>query len=184
MAAEERAERNPAVSFAWRFSGALRLGGAAFADVELDRHAMGQAISMVVIAGLARGVGAFEAEGWVGLFGGAVVALAVWLCAGVLIWSVGVRHFGYDANLPELLRTIGFAAAPLVFLALCAAPLEGLEVWVQLGAHTWASLALVVAVREALDVSWNRALVVCALTLALTLGLLFVVSFLFVAGLA
>jgi hypothetical protein len=72
----------------------------------------------------------------------------------------------------------------LVFLALCAAPLGGLEVGVQLGAHAWATLALVVAVREALDVSWSRALVVCGLALALTLGVLFVVSFLFVAGLA
>lgn len=182
--AEKKAERNPAVSFAWRFCGALRLGGEAFEDVELDAHAMGQAIAVVVIAGLARGVGAFAAEGWAGLFGGAVLGLAVWLCAGVLIWGVGVRRFGYNADFPELLRTIAFAAAPLVFLALCAAPLGGLEVWLQIGVHSWATLALVVAVREALDVSWNRALVVCSLALALTLGVLFVVSFLCVAGLA
>jgi hypothetical protein len=184
MAAAENVERSPAVSFAWRFSGALRLGGEAFEDVELDPHAMGQAIAMVVIAGLARGLGAFEAEGWAGLLGGAVLGLAVWLCAGVLIWGVGVRRLGYDADFPELLRTIAFAAAPLVFLALCAAPIGGLELWVQIGAHSWATLALVVAVREALDVSWNRALVVCTIALALTLGVLFVVSFLFVAGLA
>ena len=41
-----------------------------------------------------------------------------------------------------------------------------------------------VAVREALDVPLDRALLVCALALGVTLGLIFILGFLFVAGLA
>lgn len=162
----------------------MRLAGAAFEDVESDRRAMGQAAAVVLAGGLARGVGAYPAEGSVALLGSPVVAVIVWLCAGALIWGVGVKRFHYDADYPELVRTIGFAAAPLLFLALAALPLGPLEAMIWVGAHVWATLALIVAVREALDVPLERAVVVCALALAVTLGTLFVVGLLFVAGLA
>ncbi len=184
MASAQPAPGRPSASFPRRLFGALRLEGAAFESVEQDPHSMSQAAALVVVAGLARGVGAFSSEGWPALLGSPVVAVAVWLASGVLIHGIGVRRFGYSSDYPELLRTIAFAAAPLLLLAGCALPLGGGVSWLWVGAHAWATLALVVAVREALDVPLDRALLVCALALGVTLGLLFVLGFLLVAGLA
>ena len=47
-------------------------------------------------------------------------------------------------------------------------------------AHAWAILALIVAAREALDVSTQQALVVCVLSLLVALALLFLLGILFV----
>ncbi len=184
MASAEPVPARPRASFVRRLLGALRLEGRAFESVEEDPNAMPQAAAVVVVAGLARGVGALASEGWPALIGSPVVAVVVWLASGVLIWGIGVRKFHYTSDYPELLRTTAFAAAPLLVLAGCALPLGGLSTWLWLGAHAWATLALVVAVREALDVPLDRALVVCALALGVTLGLLFVLGFLLVAGLA
>ncbi|MDJ0849975.1 MAG: YIP1 family protein [Myxococcota bacterium] len=184
MASVQPAASRPTASFARRLVGALGLRGAAFESVEEDPNSIVQAAALVVGAGLARGVGAFASEGWPALLGSPVVAVVVWLACGVLIWGIGVRRFGYASDYPELLRTIAFAAAPLLLLAACALPLGGLVTALWIGAHAWATLALVVAVREALDVPLDRALLVCALALGVTLGLIFILGFLFVAGLA
>jgi hypothetical protein len=184
MAAVENTQRNAMASLVWRVSGALRLGGAAFEDAEQDRGAMGQAAAVVVAAGFARGLGVLHDEGVVGLIGSPIIAVAVWLGAGVMIWGIGVKRLHYSADYPELLRTIGFAAAPLLFLALGGLPLGALRPWLWVGAHVWATLALVVATREALDVPLIRALGVCALALGVTLATVLVVSFLLVAGIA
>ncbi len=184
MTAVENAQRNAIASLIWRVCGALRLEGAAFGDVERDRGAMGQAAAVVVAAGFARGLGVLQDEGVVGLIGSPIIAIAVWLSAGVVIWGIGVQRLHYSADYPELLRTIGFAAAPLLLLALGGPPIGVLRHWLWVGAHVWATLALVVAIREALDVPLTRALVVCALALGVTLATLLVVSFLLVAGIA
>ena len=169
-----------AKSFGSRVASALALRGEAFRDVEHHPEALLQSAALVGVAGLARGVGAFASEGMVGLVGSVLVALAVWACAAVLIWGIGVKRFGYTADFPEVLRTIGFAAAPLLFLVLGALPLgvAGTVLWV--GCHAWATAALAVAVREALDVTSARALMVCLLALAVTLGVLFVMGILVV----
>jgi hypothetical protein len=180
MASSEGAVRGLGASFAWRLFGALRLAKEVFEDIEGDRGALRQAAGLVVVAGLARGLGAFGSEGLAGLVGSPIVALVVWLVAGVLIWGIGVKRFGYSSDYFELLRTTGFAAAPLLFLALCALPLGAFEAWLWAGLHAWAMLVLVIAVREALDVPTMRALVVCALALGVTLAVFFVVGLLLV----
>jgi hypothetical protein len=174
-------------SFAARFLGALKLDGRAFEAVEGDPHALPQAAAVVVLGGLGRGIG--EALGepgsarfWVELIGSPIVGVIIWLVGATLIWGIGVRRFGYTSDYPELLRTLGFAAAPLVVLVLAALPvgIVGSVVWVL--AHGWAMLALVVAVRAALDVPLAQALTVCLLALAATLGSLFVAGLLLVGG--
>ena len=80
-------------------------------SAEADRAALGQAALLVILASVARGVGAFEAEGLIGLVGSPLVGLGVWLAGSTLIWGIGVKRFGYTSDYPELLRTVGFAAA-------------------------------------------------------------------------
>jgi hypothetical protein len=171
-------QRTPG-SFAGRILGALRLDGSVFEDVENDPGAMGQATLLVIAAGLARGVGALPEEGVWALVGSPLVAIATWLGGSVLIWGIGVKRFEYTSDYPELLRTLGFAAPPLLFLVLCALPIGVVALWVWFVAHAWATLVMVVAVREALDVTGIRALIVCALAFGVTLMLLFVVGLLF-----
>lgn len=167
------------MSFGRRVLGALGLEARAFEDVERDAGALGQAGLLVLLAGLARGTGVLEREGLIGLLGSPVVAVVVWLVASLLIWGIGVRRFAYSSDYPELVRTLGFAAAPLLLLALSALPLGAFEPVLWVGAHAWASAALLVAVREALDVPMSRALVVCALALGVTLALFFAAGLLF-----
>jgi hypothetical protein len=161
------------MSFGRRVLGALGLRASVFEDVEGDAGALGQAGLLVLLAGLARGVGFFEQEGLIGLLGSPIVAVVVWLVASLLIWGIGVRRFAYSSDYPELVRTLGFAAAPLLLLVLCVLPLGGFEPALWIGAHVWACVALLVAVREALDVTMSRALVVCALALGVTLAVFF-----------
>ncbi|MBW2267385.1 MAG: YIP1 family protein [Deltaproteobacteria bacterium] len=160
------------VSFPRRIGGALGLAPEVFRDIERDPRALVQAAAVVVAAGAARGIGAFSDEGRAGLVGSAVVAVATWLLAGTLIWLVGVKRFACRSELPEVLRTLGFAAAPLLLLALGALPLGPAHPWLWVGAHVWATLALAVATREALDVGVHRALAVCVLALAVGFALL------------
>jgi hypothetical protein len=176
-------------SFGARFLGALKLDGNTFEAVERDLHALPQAAAVVVLGGLARGIGEVSSEPgsariWVELIGSPLVGVIVWLVAATLIWGIGVRRFGYTSDYPELLRTLGFAAAPLVILVLTALPggFVGSLIWVL--AHGWATLALVVATRAALDVPSAQALFVCVLALAATLGALFVAGLLLVGGAA
>lgn len=169
-------------SLAARMVLAMRLDASVYEEVEEDRSALAQAALVVLLAGLARGVGAFPQEGWIGIAGSPAVGIVIWLVGATMIWGVGVQRFGYSSDYPELLRTLGFAAAPLVWLAVCALPLGAAARAVQALVHAWAILALVVAVREALDVSSTRALVVCLTVLAITLGLLFLVGLFFVGA--
>jgi hypothetical protein len=139
---------------------------------ESDPSALLQATGLVLAAGVARGIGAFGSEGTAGLIGSTAVGLATWLVAGSLIWAVGVKRFGCSSDLPEVLRTLRFAAAPLLLLALGALPLGVAHSSVWEGAHAWAMLALVVAARAALDINIPRALAVCAIAFVIGLGLL------------
>lgn len=162
----------PRTSFAQRIAGSFLLNSRVFEDIERDPSALIQATLVVVAAGMARGIGAFGTEGMAGLIGSPAVGVATWLVAGSIIWAVGVKRFGCSSDLPELLRTLGFAAAPLLLLALGALPLGEAHSSLWIAAHSWAAIALVVAVREALDVSTRGALAACVFAIAVGFVLL------------
>lgn len=172
MASTEPTIHRSHESFAHRVGGALRLAPETFKDIERDPRALAQAAALVSMAGVARGVGAFAEEGVTGLIGSAALGLVTWLIAGALIWTIGVRLFACSSSFPEVIRTLGFATAPLLLLALGALPLGPAREWLWLGAHIWATLALGIATREALDIGTRRALVVCVLALAVGFAVL------------
>ena len=96
----------------------------------------------------------------------------------MLVWTIGRRRFSRSATFSEVMRTVGFAAAPLLVLALRALPLGAADQVIWIGAHAWATLALAMATREALDINTGEALWVCLLaviagfTLLALLGML------------
>jgi hypothetical protein len=163
-------------SFVGRVVGAARLDSRIYEEVEADPTAIGQAMAVVGAAALASGVGSLES--------GATTAVAAvvggfvgWFVWALLTWLIGTRLLpepGTSADLGQLLRTIGFSAAPGLLNVLGLVPVVGLLV--ALVAAIWQLVAMVVAVRQALDYrSTGRAVLVCVIGwvfyLALSIGL-------------
>lgn len=149
-------------SFVDRVVGAARLDVRTYEEVEADTSATPQAMGLVVLAALASGVGAIGTGG-AGVFATVVGALVGWVVWASLIWLIGavlLPEKQTEADIGQLLRTIGFAAAPGLLLVLRLLPLIGafvaLLVWI------WQLATTVVAVRQALDYKGTgRAVAVC-----------------------
>lgn len=165
-------------SFLARFLGALRLDATVFEEVEHDTGALPQAAAVVAIAGLARGIQVLPEQGWVGAVASGLAAFVMWFAVATAITVIGVRIFHGTSNFGELLRTLGFAAAPLVVLPFCALPLGTISTALSTLVHAVAVGALVLAVRQALDTNTTRALIVCAGAIGLGLALLFLLGIL------
>jgi peptidoglycan/xylan/chitin deacetylase (PgdA/CDA1 family) len=154
-------------TFFYRLMGAAMLDGGTYEQIENDhRHATWQAILIVVLASLAAGYGA-RLQVWAGpgaFVRVALISLVIWMAWAVLTLQIGSRVLPEretHADTGEMLRTIGFAAAPGVLLAFGAIPGATLPVFVI--ATIWMFAAMVVAIRHALDYSTiGRALAVCA----------------------
>lgn len=165
-------------SFAARFLGAMRLDASIFEEVEHDPGALGQAAAVVAIAGLARGIQVLPEQGWVAAGASLVASFAMWFAVTAAVTAIGVRIFHGTSNFAELLRTLGFAAAPLVILAVGALPLGDFGTALSALIHAAAVGALVLAVRQALDTNTTRALIVCVGAVGLGLALLFLLGIL------
>jgi hypothetical protein len=159
--------------FVYRAMGAAMLDNAMYEGIEADRSINLQAALVVLLSSLAAG---FGAGGWrVGdlrvfltLSG---FALITWLLWAVLTHQVGTHLLperDTRATIGELLRTVGFSAAPGLLFVFAAFPVATVPVFV--ASTAWMFVAMVVAVRHALDYrSWPRALAVCGIAFAITL---------------
>jgi hypothetical protein len=149
-------------SFVERVVGAARLDAKIYEEVEADPTAMGQAMAVVAASALAAGVGSIG-SGATGAVAAVVGGIVGWFLWAVVTWLVGTKLLpepGTSADLGQMLRTIGFSAAPGLLNVLGIIPLVGLVVW--LVAAVWQLVAMVVAVRQALDyTSTGRAVLVC-----------------------
>jgi hypothetical protein len=166
-----------------RFLGALTLDPAAYENVEADRRSAMHSVIVVMAICVAGGVGAigFGLVGITGFVTGAILSLGAWLVWAVTIIALGTGLLAEPqtkSDLPELLRVLGFAAAPGVFIAFAAMPAAAPIVLVIVAA--WMIAAAVVAVRQALDYrSTARAVAVCVAGAALSFGAMSAVGLLF-----
>ena len=172
-------------TFIRRLMGAAMLDVATYEEVEADRSATTQALTVVVLSSLAAGIGARGTSGGaatVAFFATtSVLALITWASFALLTFEIGARILPVadtHVDVGELLRTLGFAATPGLIQVFGVFP--GATVPVFTLAIVWALAASIVAVRQALDyTSTRRALAVCCVglllsfTIALVLGLLF-----------
>jgi hypothetical protein len=152
-------------TFGARMTGALRLRGETFEDIEHDGSAIGQALSVVLLSSLATGIGSIGQHGSRFLVPGIAFALAGWVVWAALVYVIGtqfMREPQTEADIGQLMRTTGFAAAPGVFAVARAVPIVG--EWLMFSVSIWMALAMLVAVRQALDFTsiW-RALAVVAI---------------------
>ena len=154
-------------SFLERVIGALRLDAATYEEVEHDPSSLGQAAGVVALAALAAAIGA-ASRGGGSAVGTVLGALLGWLVSTAFVWVVGVRFMNHTSDYRELLRTLGFASAPQVLLVVAGVPVLG--ALIGLAAWLWQLVAYVVAVRQALDVTTGRAVVVCLLATLLSVA--------------
>jgi hypothetical protein len=144
---------------------AAKLDVSLYEEVEADRDATGQAVSVVILSSLAMGVGSYSEVGMRGLIGGALVALVGWFAWALLTYWIGTRLLPEpqtQADLGQMLRTTGFSSSPGVLRLFAVVP--GLWSLVVYGTSVWMLAAMVVAVRQALDYKGTlRPLSVCAL---------------------
>ncbi len=165
-------------SYINRIVGAARLDAHTYEEVEADTRAMSQAMGVVVLSSVAAGVGTIAKGGMAGILLGVLTALLGWYVWAVVTYFIGTRVFPEartQTNLGELLRTIGFSSSPGLIRVLGLIP--GLAGPVFLIAAIWMLVAMVVAVRQALDyTSTLRALGVCVIGWVIQ-GLIFTLLF-------
>jgi hypothetical protein len=146
-----------------RMMRAAKLDVQLYEEVEKDETAMTQAMTVVLLSSLAGGVGSLGAVGLWGLLVGLVAALVGWFVWAFLTYFIGTKLLPEPqtkADLGELLRTIGFSSSPGVIRVLGVVPFLG--VIAMFAASIWMLVAMVIAVRQALDYqsTW-RAVGVC-----------------------
>lgn len=152
-------------SFKDRMIRAAKLDVSLYEEVEADKGAMGQAMGVVVLSSIAAGLGSIERVGVSGIFMGTIIALIGWYIWAYLTYLIGTKLLPEPqtkADHGELLRTIGFSSSPGLIRILGIIP--GMSQIVFLVAGIWMLVAMVIAVRQALDYqSTLRAVGVCAI---------------------
>jgi hypothetical protein len=144
---------------------AARLDVNLYEEVEADTNTMGQATTVVVLSSLAAGIGSFAQLGVAGIVILTLGTLLGWYVWAYLTYFIGTRLLAEPqtkADLGELLRTIGFSSSPGLIRVLGIIP--GLNQLVFFVAGVWMLVAMIIAVRQALDyTSTWRAIAVCVI---------------------
>lgn len=165
-----------------RFLAALALDPRVFEEVEADRGATGQALVVVLLAAVGAGFGnaGLGSEARPVLVAITIGSVVTWAAWALLIYLLGTKVMperGTRSDLGEVLRTLGFAAAPG---ALRAFEVFGNTRWFVLPLTAiWMVAAMVVAIRQALDyTSTARAITLSLLGWAVSFGVAIVVGLL------
>jgi hypothetical protein len=165
-------------SFGERMIGAARLDAATYEEVEADTTATGQAALVVVISSLCIALGAQLHAGVGGVIAVTVLRLIAWWAWALVAWLIGTRLLpgpSTEADVGQLLRTVGFASAPGVAAILGVVP--GTQGVVNIVVSLWMLATMVVAVRQALDYeTTGRAIAVVVIGFLVYLLIAFVLT--------
>jgi len=152
-------------TFMNRMIHAAKLDVHLYEEVEADKGAMPQAMGVVVLSSIAAGVGSVGTVGIGGILFGTLASLGGWYIWAYLTYLIGTKVLPEpqtEADLGQLLRTTGFSSSPGVICILGIIP--GLGTVVFAVASIWMLVAMVIAVRQALDYTGTlRAVGVCAI---------------------
>lgn len=142
---------------------AAKLDPHLYEEVEADRNLFGQSMLVVILASLASGLGNIAQGGATGIVLMTLLALVSWFIWAYLTYIIGTKLLptkDTEADYGELLRTIGFSSSPGIIRVVGIVP--GLTGIVFTVANIWMLVAMVIAVRQALDYeSTLRAVGVC-----------------------
>ena len=149
--------------FIERIIRAAKLDSNLYEEVEADKGTLGQSMGVVVLSSIAAGIGTITQGGVGVILMGTIAALIGWYVWAYITYFIGTRFFPEPqtrATHGELLRTIGFSSSPGLIRILGIIP--GLARGIFLIAAIWMLVAMVIAVRQALDyTSTLRAVGVC-----------------------
>ena len=137
--------------FVNRIIRACKLDISLYEEVEADKNATLQAALVVVLSSLAAGVGALSL-GASNFLMAPILSLISWYLWAYLIYFIGAKLFpepNTKADHGQLLRTIGFSSAPGLIRIFGFTP--DLMSITFIGAGIWMLIAMVIAVRQALD---------------------------------
>jgi hypothetical protein len=143
-------------------TGAMKADVATFEDIERDPTAMGQAITVIVIAGVAALIGNMFRAGFgygIGMLLISIIGYAIWALVVTLVGTKLMPEPTTKTDFAETFRTIGFAASPGVFNVLAIIPFLG--PLISFAISIWSLIIMVIAVRTVLDYSnTGRAVIV------------------------
>ena len=152
-------------SFQNRIIRATKLDPNLYEEVEADKSALGQAMAIVVLSSIAAGIGLFKTGGFNGIITGTMASLVSWYVWAYLTYFIGTKLLPEpqtQADLGELLRTIGFSSSPGLLRVFYFVP--GIGGILYLISSLWMLVAMIIAVRQALDYnSTLRAIGVCVI---------------------
>ncbi|MDC1475973.1 YIP1 family protein [Pelagibacteraceae bacterium] len=134
-----------------RIKRACMLDVSLYEEVEADQSATLQAALVVVLSSLAAGIGAISL-GASNFLMAPLVSLVSWYIWAYLIYFIGAKLFpekNTQADHGQLLRTIGFSSAPGLIRIFGMTP-ELMSITF-IGSGIWMLVAMVIAVRQALD---------------------------------
>ena len=135
-----------------RMIGAARLDKAIYEEVEADASATKPALAVVALVALATGIGTFGSGGIVGLVVGIAAGIGLWALWAWITYFVGttiLKTPETNADWGQLARTLGFAQSPGVLKVVGFIPVLGPLVFAI--ASIWQLVAMVIAIRQALD---------------------------------
>jgi hypothetical protein len=150
--------------------GAARLDADTYEEVEADRGSLQQAAVVVVAAALAIGAARWAQAAALGLPPSqALLQVAVSVLEPLVLWvggsavalMVGATFFRgpeTESDFAEVLRTTGFAFTPALLRGLGALPPPVLGLAIDFAARAWVLVAVVIALRQALDFTTVRAI--------------------------
>lgn len=150
--------------FAGRMLRAAKLDPHLYEEVEADATAMNQAMLVVILSSVAAGIGSMGMIQRPNLILSTLGALIGWYIWAFMTYLIGTKLLpGKDTktDYSQMLRTIGFSSAPGILRVLGVVPFLTNLVFMVTG--IWMLVAMIVAVRQALDYqSTARAVGVCA----------------------
>ena len=142
---------------------ASKLDASLYEEVEANPSALTPAMLVVVLSSIAAGIGSIAEGGARGILFGTASALIGWFFWSFLTYYIGTKLLPEpqtEADFGQLLRTIGFSSAPGVLRVFGIIPVLGIITFIITG--IWMLIAMVIAVRQALDyTSTVRAVAVC-----------------------
>lgn len=146
-----------------RMLGAAKLDVATYEEVEKDSEATIQALGVVVLVAVATGLGSIGYVGFSGVLLGIIAAVLGWAVWAGLIWLIGTKLLAEpstEADWGQVARTTGFAQTPGLLRIFGFIPVVG--PFIVLASGIWQIVAVVIAVRSALDytATWRAVVVV------------------------
>ena len=124
-----------------------------YEEVESDSSAIVQAVLIVVVVAVARGVATLSVtDNILGIGFGIIAGLLSWAVCAFITYMVGTRLLktgDTKSSWGELARVTGFAQSPGILFLIAVVPVVG--TWILPVVSLWQLAAMVVGIRQALD---------------------------------